>query len=231
LFGPAYDFHFCSGSTLERYAASHHIPRLAHGLSRAHRRAASRLRQLFPAAANRRAGNFLSQAEPALLLATAASLLGLTIAFLVAPETGITIWIASVAVFSVASLSNGINFSVTTLDLRARGMTLSRLPLTVWAWFINAILSTLIFSILLAASVCLLSTAFLSTHFFPLNFLAGQPASFVANFLPVLWAAPLLVFSRKPKSTSPMLPCFGLTTHLISTFFPQAGMDGTASWF
>jgi cytochrome c oxidase subunit I len=150
--------------------------------------------------------------------ATAASLLGLTMAFLVAPETGITLWIASVAIFSVASLSNGINFSVTTIDLRARGMTLPRLPLTVWAWFINAILSTLIFSILLAASVFLLSDRVLSTHFFPpLNFLAGQPASFVANFLPVLWQR-LFWFFAQAEVYVAMLPCFGLTTHLISTF-------------
>jgi len=150
--------------------------------------------------------------------ATAASLLGLTIAFMIAPETGITLWITSVAIFSVASLCNGINFSVTTIDLRARGMTLPRLPLTVWAWFINAILSTLIFSILLAASACLLSDRLLSTHFFPpLNFLAGQPASFVANYLPVLWQR-LFWFFAQAEVYIAMLPCFGLTTHLISTF-------------
>src|SRR6266478_4589171 len=150
--------------------------------------------------------------------ATAASLLGLTIAFLVAPETGITIWIASVAIFSLASLCNGINFSVTTIDLRARGMTLPRLPLTVWAWFINAVLSTLIFSILLAASACLLSDRLLSTHFFPaLNFLAGQPANLVANFLPVLWQR-LFWFFAQAEVYVAMLPCFGLVTHLISTF-------------
>ena len=150
--------------------------------------------------------------------ATAASLLGLTIAFLADPETGSTLWIASVALFSAASLWNGINFSVTTIDLRARGMTLPRLPLTVWAWFINAILGTLIFSILLAASVCLLSDRVLSTHFFPpLNFLAGQPGSFVANFLPVLWQR-LFWFFAQAEVYIAMLPCFGLTTHLISTF-------------
>src|SRR5882724_13572387 len=150
--------------------------------------------------------------------ATAASLLGLTIAFLAAPETGITLWIASVALFSVASLCNGINFSVTTIDLRARGMTLPRLPVTVWAWFINAILGTLIFSILLAASVCLLSDRLLSTHFFPpLNFPAGQPAGFVADFLPVLWQR-LFWFFAQAEVYIAMLPCFGLVTHLISTF-------------
>src|SRR5580693_10413439 len=63
--------------------------------------------------------------------ATAASLLGLTAAFIAAPQTGITLWIVSVALFSAAALCNGINFSVTTLDLRAAGMTLPRLPLTV----------------------------------------------------------------------------------------------------
>jgi len=150
--------------------------------------------------------------------ATAASLLGLTTAFLISPESGITLWVASVAIFCSASLFNGLNFSVTTVDLRAKGMTLPRLPLTVWAWFINGILSTLIFSILLAASVCLLSDRLLSTHFFPpLNFLAGQPASFVANFLPVLWQR-LFWFFAQAEVYIAMLPCFGLVTHLISTF-------------
>ena len=150
--------------------------------------------------------------------ATAGSLLGLTMAFLADPETGITLWIAGVTLFSVAALSNGINFSVTTLDLRTRGMTLPHLPLTVWAWFINAILSTLIFSLLLAASVCLLSDRLLSTHFFPpLNFLAGQPTSFVANFLPVLWQRLFWFFAQAEVYIS-MLPCFGLVTHLVSTF-------------
>src|SRR5712692_867198 len=89
--------------------------------------------------------------------ATVASFLGMTGAFLISPQLGITLWIVSVAIFCAASLLNALNFSVTTIDLRAQGMTLPRLPLTVWAWFINAILGMLIFSILLAACVCLLS--------------------------------------------------------------------------
>jgi cytochrome c oxidase subunit 1 len=150
--------------------------------------------------------------------ATAVSLLGLTIAFLVAPETGITIWISSVALFCAASLSSGINFSVTTIDLRAHGMTLPRLPVTVWAWFINGILSALIFSILLAASVCLLSDRLWSTHFFPpANFLASQPPAIAANVSPVFWQR-LFWFFAQAEVYIAMLPCFGLTTHLISTF-------------
>jgi len=149
---------------------------------------------------------------------TAASLLGLTAAFLAAPKTGVTLWIVSVALFCAASLLNGLNFSVTTIDLRAKGMTLPRLPLTVWAWFINGILSTLIFSILLAASVCLLSDRLASTHFFPVfSFLSSQPANLAANTLPVLWQRLFWFFSQAEVYIA-MLPCFGLVTHLISTF-------------
>jgi len=65
--------------------------------------------------------------------ATVASFVGLTGAFLISPQSGITLWIVSVAIFCAASLFNALNFSVTAIDLRAPGMTLPRLPLTVWA--------------------------------------------------------------------------------------------------
>jgi cytochrome c oxidase subunit 1 len=150
--------------------------------------------------------------------ATVTSFVGLTGAFLISPQSGITLWIVSVAIFCAASLLNALNFSVTTIDLRAQGMTLPRLPLTVWAWFINAILGILIFSILLAACACLLSDRLLSAHFFPsLNFIANQPASVVANAVPVLWQR-LFWFFAQAEVYVAMLPCFGLVTHLISTF-------------
>lgn len=153
--------------------------------------------------------------------ATLASLAGMIAAFLVSPQSGITLWIAGVAIFCAASLVNALNFSVTTIDLRAPGMTLPRLPITVWAWFTNAILGLLIFSILLAACACLLSDRLLRTHFFPLlNFLANQPASAVANALPVLWQR-LFWFFAQAQVYVAMLPCFGIVTHLISTFSRQ----------
>ena len=150
--------------------------------------------------------------------ATVASFVGLTGAFLISPHSGITLWIVSVAIFCAASLCNALNFSVTTIDLRAQGMTLPRLPLTVWAWFINAILGMLIFSILLAACVCLLSDRLLDTHFFPvLNIFTTQPASVVPNGVPILWQR-LFWFFAQAEVYIAMLPCFGLVTHLVSTF-------------
>jgi cytochrome c oxidase subunit 1 len=149
---------------------------------------------------------------------TVVSLIGMTAAFLVAPQLGITLWIVSVSVFCAASLSSALNFAVTTIDLRARGMTLPRLPLTVWAWFINAILSMLIFSILLAACLCLLSDRFFGTHFFSaVNFLASQPANIAADALPVLWQR-LFWFFAQAEVYVAMLPCFGIISHLIATF-------------
>ena len=150
--------------------------------------------------------------------AAAASLVGLTATFLIPSHPAITLWIASVAIFCAASLFNALNFSVTTIDLRGQGMTLPRLPLTVWAWFINAILGMLIFSILLAACVCLLSDRLLGTHFFSLlSFIANQPAGVIANAVPVLWQR-LFWFFAQAEVYVAMLPCFGVVTHLISTF-------------
>src|SRR6266852_5272474 len=150
--------------------------------------------------------------------ATVASLFGLTATFFISPQSAITLWIVSVAIFCAASLLNALNFSVTTIDLRGRGMTLPRLPLTVWAWFINAVLGLLIFSILLAACVCLLSDRLLSTHFFPvLSFVANQPAGAIANAVPVLWQRLFWFFAQADVYVA-MLPCLGLVTHLISMF-------------
>src|ERR1700675_842971 len=150
--------------------------------------------------------------------ATVASFVGLTGAFLISPPSGITLWIVSVAIFCAASLLNALNFSVTTIDLRAKGMTLPRLPLTAWAWFINAILGMLIFSILLAACACLLSDRLLSTHFFPpFYFLTGGAVGTIPSAASILWQR-LFWFFAQAEVYVAMLPCFGLTTHLISTF-------------
>jgi cytochrome c oxidase subunit I len=148
---------------------------------------------------------------------TAASLVGVTAAFFLPPDSGLTLWIAGVALFCAAMAANAINFAVTTIDLRAKGMTLPRLPMTVWAWFINAILSLLIFSILLAACVYLLSDRILGTHFFSTADLAGILPFSQAVALPALWQR-LFWFFAQAQVYVAMLPCFGITTHLLATF-------------
>src|SRR4029077_18619932 len=150
--------------------------------------------------------------------ATVASLAGMTSAFFVRPDAGLTIWTASVALFCLAALLTALNFTVTTLDLRAKGMTLPRMPLTVWAWFINAVLSMLIFSILLAACVFLLADRLLGSEFFsPLTFLSHQLPHLSQSTLLSLWQR-LFWFFAQAEVYVAMLPCFGIVSHLLSTF-------------
>ena len=69
---------------------------------------------------------------------------------------GQTLWILSIAIFCGASLMGAINFIATTVDLRCKGMSLMRMPLTCWTWLVTAILGLLGFAVLLAAGVLLL---------------------------------------------------------------------------
>ena len=154
------------------------------------------------------------------------SVLGTSAAFFLQPDTGISVWSASVALFCGASLANALNFSVTVIDLRTESMTLPRLPITVWAWFINAILSLLIFSVLLAACVYLLADRILGTHFFTADGLLSGLASgslYVSQGtgFSVLWQR-LFWFFAQAQVYVAMLPCFGITTHLLATFARRA---------
>jgi len=150
---------------------------------------------------------------------TVVSLVGMTASFFYAPETGINVWLGSAAIFSVGALLSALNFTTTTIDLRAEGMTLPRLPVTVWAWFLNAILSLLIFSVLLAGCATLLSDRLLGSQFFSVtNFLAAQPQNLVRQgSSPALWQRLFWYFAQAEVYVA-MLPCFGIVTHLVSTF-------------
>ncbi|HEY4978983.1 MAG TPA: cbb3-type cytochrome c oxidase subunit I, partial [Candidatus Acidoferrum sp.] len=148
-----------------------------------------------------------------------ASLLGMTGSFFLTLDAGINLWLISASIFSLAALLSALNFTTTTIDLRTEGMTLPRMPVTVWAWFINAILSMLIFSVLLAGSSAVLSDRLLGSNFFStVSFLAHQPQNLVRQgSLPILWQRLFWYFAQAEVYVA-MLPCFGFTTHLIATF-------------
>src|SRR5439155_13059251 len=79
---------------------------------------------------------------------------------------GTDLWLASITLFCLTSVLSAINFITTTIKLRARGMTLMRMPLTCWTWFVTAILTLLAFSVLLAAAIMLLLDRHAGTNFF-----------------------------------------------------------------
>ncbi|MCL6566014.1 MAG: cbb3-type cytochrome c oxidase subunit I [Acidobacteriia bacterium] len=131
---------------------------------------------------------------------------------------GQTLWIVSIAIFCAASLMGALNFIATTIDLRARGLSLMRMPLTVWAWFITAILALLAFGVLLAAGLLLLLDRIAGTSFFVPGGLVftDKPVPHQGGS-PLLWQH-LFWFFGHPEVYIAILPSMGMASHLLSTF-------------
>ena len=132
-------------------------------------------------------------------------------------ELGADLWITSIAIFCIASLMGALNFITTTLDLRAKGMTMMRMPLTVWSWFITAILGLLAFGVLLSAGILLLMDRNLGTSFYvPLVVVNGQIMGHKGGS-PLLWQH-LFWFFGHPEVYIAILPGMGVASQVFSTF-------------
>jgi cytochrome c oxidase subunit 1 len=130
---------------------------------------------------------------------------------------GADLWITSIAIFCVASLMGALNFITTTLDLRAKGMTMMRMPLTVWSWFITAILGLLAFGVLLSAGILLLLDRNMGTSFYvPLVVVNGQVLGHKGGS-PLLWQH-LFWFFGHPEVYIAILPGMGVASQVLSTF-------------
>ena len=130
---------------------------------------------------------------------------------------GADLWITAIAIFCVASLMGALNFITTTLDLRAKGMTMMRMPLTVWSWFITAILGLLAFGVLLSAGILLLMDRNLGTSFYvPQIMVNGQIVGHKGGS-PLLWQH-LFWFFGHPEVYIAILPGMGVASQILSTF-------------
>ena len=130
---------------------------------------------------------------------------------------GADLWVISIALFCIGALMSALNFITTTLDMRAKGMSLMRMPLTCWAWFITAILGLLAFGVLLAAGILLLLDRNVGTSFFvPLVTVNGQLAGHKGGS-PLLWQH-LFWFFGHPEVYIAILPAMGLCSQLVSVF-------------
>jgi cytochrome c oxidase subunit 1 len=128
------------------------------------------------------------------------------------------LWVVSIALFCVASLLGALNFITTTLDLRARGMSLWRMPLTVWTWFVTAILGLLAFGVLLAAGILLLLDRNLGTSFFvPGGLVVSGEQIKHQGGSPLLWQH-LFWFFGHPEVYIAILPGMGVASQVLSTF-------------
>ena len=131
---------------------------------------------------------------------------------------GEDLWIVSIALFCGASLMGALNFITTTLDMRAKGMSLMRMPLTCWSWFITAILGLLAFGVLLAGGILLLMDRNLGTSFFvPGGLMVSGIAVKHSGGSPLLWQH-LFWFFGHPEVYIAILPGMGVASQLLSTF-------------
>ncbi len=91
--------------------------------------------------------------------------------------TGQTLWLIGLTFVGVSSMMGSVNYMTTIIQMRAPGMTMFRLPMTIWAMFITAILQAFALPVLTAACSCSCWTALLGTGFFIPEGLIGQQRS------------------------------------------------------
>lgn len=128
---------------------------------------------------------------------------------------GMTLWTVSLVLFVVSVLLGGINYVTTVLNLRTKGMTMWRLPLTIWAFFITAIIGILSFPVLASGFFLLMCDRGLGTSFFLSEiFIGGQALDHVGGS-PVLYQH-LFWFLGHPEVYIIILPAMGIVSEVLS---------------
>jgi cytochrome c oxidase subunit 1 len=129
---------------------------------------------------------------------------------------GMTIWLVSMAIFIAASLMGSLNYIVTVINLRTKGMSLTRMPLTIWAFFVTAIIGVISFPVLLSAALLLIFDRSFGTSFFLSDiYIAGEVLHHQGGS-PVLFEH-LFWFLGHPEVYIILLPALGITSEVLAT--------------
>jgi len=129
---------------------------------------------------------------------------------------GMTLWLVSMTLFIVSSLLGGLNYIVTVLNLRTEGMSMTRLPLTVWALLVTAILGVLSFPVLLSCALLLVFDRSFGTSFYLSDILIQGEVLSHAGGNPILFQH-LFWFLGHPEVYIVLLPALGLSSEIIAT--------------
>lgn len=130
--------------------------------------------------------------------------------------TGMTLWLVSMAIFIASSLMGSLNYVVTVINLRTKGMSMTRLPLTVWAFFITAVIGIVSFPVLFSAALLLIFDRSFGTSFFLSDiYIAGEVLHYQGGS-PVLFEH-LFWFLGHPEVYIVLLPALGITSEIIAT--------------
>jgi len=131
--------------------------------------------------------------------------------------TGMTLWLVSMIFFIVSALLGGINYITTVLNMRTKGMKMTRLPLTIWAFLITAVLGLLSFPVLFGGSLLLVMDRSFGTSFY-LNDIPADLAGGIERVggSPILFQH-LFWFLGHPEVYIILLPALGITSEVIAT--------------
>jgi cytochrome c oxidase subunit I len=131
---------------------------------------------------------------------------------------GQTLWLGSISIFCIAQVLLAVNFIATTLDLRTKGMTLGRMPITVWTWFVTSVMILLGFAVLLPGCLLLLLDRVAGTSFFvPAGVMVSDQLQPHAGGTPLLWQH-LFWFFGHPEVYIAILPTVGIVSLIFPTF-------------
>jgi cytochrome c oxidase subunit 1 len=144
-------------------------------------------------------------------------------------DKGQTLWIIAMVFFIASFTMGGLNFVTTILNLRTKGLSLMRMPLTLWSMFLVAVLGLLAFPALTAACLMLLLDRHFGTSFFlpeglVLNnapLLAADGSALHRGGSPLLWQH-LFWFLGHPEVYILMLPALGFTSDILAAFCRKA---------
>jgi cytochrome c oxidase subunit 1 len=129
---------------------------------------------------------------------------------------GMTLWLVSMAIFIAASLLGSLNYIVTVINLRTTGMSFTRLPLTIWAFFVTAVIGVISFPVLLSAALMLIMDRSFGTSFFLSDiYIAGEVLNYQGGS-PVLFEH-LFWFLGHPEVYIVLLPALGITSEVLAT--------------
>jgi cytochrome c oxidase subunit 1 len=129
---------------------------------------------------------------------------------------GMTLWLFSMTIFIASSLIGSLNYIVTVLNLRTKGMTMTRMPLTIWAFFVTAVLGVLSFPVLLSAALLLMMDRLAGTSFYLSDIIVNGEMLENHGGSPLLYQH-LFWFLGHPEVYIVLLPALGLSSEIIST--------------
>ncbi len=128
---------------------------------------------------------------------------------------GMTLWLLSLVFFVVSVLLGGINYITTVLNLRTKGMTMWRMPLTIWAFFVTAIIGLLSFPVLVSGFLLLMFDRGMGTSFYLSEIYVGGQALDHVGGSPILYQH-LFWFLGHPEVYIIILPAMGLVSEVLS---------------